>query len=575
MAWRRIPQYLPLDKHFVRNDQSIMYVRSQVMLRCRRECIHYLTLMKCVYSENYQLSPSPNMLIAFHSSLPLPTSNTLIKPWFQRKKLQGPQPVSVSKSIRCKVPSVHQVSKDVANLWTPDTWQQFPILQQPVYPNATELQRVEQRLKQNPPLVFPGEIRRLKNQLAEAGKGKSFVLQGGDCAESFDQFSAKTVEATFRVLVAQVVAMSYLSGLPICKIGRIAGQFAKPRSSDMERTEAGDLPVFRGDIINSIEKNVQARTPDPQRLLTAYSQSAASLNMLRALAKSSTSMMDWVTLIDRLVPQKYEGFVEQIEDALQFIAASMHIGNSEEELQTLREPEFYASHEALLLQYEAALVREFVKDESGKKAWYSASGHMLWVGERTRQLDGAHVEFLRGVDNPIGIKIGPTMTCEELIQIVDILNPENEEGKIMLIVRMGSEKIADGLPPLLRGIKRSRKHVVWSIDPMHGNTIKVGNGIKTRPFEKILAEVDAFFAAHMQEGTIPGGIHLEMTGEEDVTECLGGEVNAVTIERLGENYRSTCDPRLNGTQSIEMAFEVGNRLRKITKKRKGLRSRRS
>lgn len=366
--------------------------------------------------------------------------------------------------------------------------------------------------------------------------------------------------------------MSYLSGLPICKIGRVAGQFAKPRSNPMEHTPSGEIPVFRGDIVNSVEQNLKARIPDPERLLRAYSQSAASLNMLRALAKSSQTMMDWVELIGRLAPQKYGGFVESIADALQFLSAcGVGASSSAEGLQTLREPEFYASHEALLLAYEAALTREYMDEETGERKWYCASGHMLWVGERTRQLEGAHLEFLRGVENPVGVKVGPTMDSRELLELLQILNPRNEEGKIVLIVRMGGGKIRERLPPLLKAVKERRCHVVWSIDPMHGNTIKAGGGIKTRPFEKILQEVDGFFEAHEREGTIPGGIHLEMTGEEDVTECLGGQVNSVTEERLSENYKSTCDPRLNGTQSIEMAFEVGHRLRKITKGRRNRR----
>ena len=425
---------------------------------------------------------------------------------------------------------------------------------------------MEARLAQNPPLVFPGEIRRLRNALAKAARGTAFVLQGGDCAESFDHFSASAIEATFRVLVAQVIAISYLSGLPICKIGRVAGQFAKPRSSPMESTPNGEIPVFRGDIVNSPESTLEARTPDPERLLRAYSQSAASLNMLRALAKSSETMLDWVRLIDRLAPEKYAAFVEQIEDALNFLTAcGLDVTSSTEGLQNLREPEFYSSHEALLLSYESALTRPYEDPETGETLWYNSSAHMLWVGERTRQLDGAHIEFLRGVQNAIGVKVGPTMEPSELLSLIDTLNPQNEEGKIMLIVRMGCDRIADGLPPLLRAVKREGQNVVWSIDPMHGNTIKVGNGIKTRPFEKILAEVDAFFAAHEAEGTVPGGVHLEMTGEENVTECLGGDVNEITEERLMENFKSTCDPRLNGTQSIEMAFEVGHRLRKIAK----------
>eukprot|EP00177_Eucheuma_denticulatum_P002021 GFKZ01003616.1.p1 GENE.GFKZ01003616.1~~GFKZ01003616.1.p1 ORF type:complete len:519 (+),score=85.95 GFKZ01003616.1:277-1833(+) len=513
---------------------------------------------------------------------PIPT---FTPPLVLRHSFFNPTPRTVSTPLRVTAPSLTHGTRAAlqpppsthpsptpatSTPWNPNSWRRFPILQQPAYPDEAALKSVEARLAQNPPLVFPGEIRRLRNQLVQAGRGKSFVLQGGDCAESFDQFSAQTVEATFRVLVAQVIAMSYLSGLPICKIGRVAGQFAKPRSNDLERMEdGGEIPVFRGDIINSVEKNLEARIPDPTRLLRAYAQSAASLNMLRALAKSSESMMDWVALIGRLAPERYGGFVENIEDALAFLSAcGVDVSSSVEGLQNLREPEFYSSHEALLLIYEAALTREFGWGDDGEKRWYSASGHMLWVGERTRQLDGAHLEFLRGIENPIGVKVGPTMKGEELLELLRILNPRNEEGKIMLIVRMGCDKIQDGLPPLLRAVKHSGCHVVWSIDPMHGNTIKVGNGIKTRPFEKILAEVDAFFAAHEEVGTIPGGIHLEMTGEEQVTECLGGQVNEVTEERLVENYKSTCDPRLNGTQSIEMAFEVGNRLRKIAKMRR-------
>lgn len=471
--------------------------------------------------------------------------------------------------IRCtlQTPSTQTSTDSSRPQWNPHSWRTFPILQQPQYPDEAALKVVEDRLAQNPPLVFPGEIRRLRALLAKAGRGEAFVLQGGDCAESFDHFSATSIEATFRILVAQVIAISYLSGLPICKIGRVAGQFAKPRSSDVESTPNGDIPSFRGDIINSPDPTLEARIPDPTRLLRAYSQSAASLNMLRALAKSSETMLDWVRLIDRLAPQQYASFVEQIEDALYFLSAcGLDVSSSTEGLQNLREPEFYSSHEALLLSYESALTRPFVDQETGNTEWYNSSAHMLWVGERTRQLNGAHLEFIRGLHNAIGVKVGPTMDPSELLRILEVINPRNEEGKVMLIVRMGCDKITTSLPPLLRAVKSAGYHVVWSIDPMHGNTIKVKNGLKTRPFHKILAEVDGFFAAHEAEGTVPGGIHLEMTGEEDVTECLGGQVNEITEERLMENFKSTCDPRLNGTQSIEMAFQVGNRLRMLTKK---------
>ena len=356
--------------------------------------------------------------------------------------------------------------------------------------------------------------------------------------------------------------LSYMSGLPVVKIGRMAGQFAKPRSENMERVEGVDIPVYRGDIVNSSQPG-NGRVPDPERLLRAYAQSAATLNMLRALAKSTSGMMEWVEMINRLTPTKYADLVDHIDDALNFIAAcGLDVTASVEGLQNMREPEFYTSHEALLLPYEAALARQFAE---GK--WYCASAHMLWCGERTRQLDGAHLEFLRGVHNPVGVKVGPTMEPDELLTLLRLINPANELGKVMIIVRMGHEKIADRLPPLLRAVKKEGLHVVWSSDPMHGNTVKL-NGVKTRPLEHILKELEHFFEAHSNEGTFPGGVHLEMTGEEHVTECLGGDVNEVTEDRLGENYMSRCDPRLNGGQAIEMAYEVGVRLRAMVKARR-------
>ena len=419
---------------------------------------------------------------------------------------------------------------------------------------------MEARLHQNPPLVFPGELTRLKTALEKASVGTAFVLQGGDCAESFDSFRATSVEATFRILVAQTLVMSYLSGLPVVKIGRMAGQFAKPRSNEVETVSGAEIPVYRGDIVNSADQDPEKRVPEPERLLRAYAQSAATLNMLRALAKSTQGIMEWVEIIDRLTPSKFGNLVEQIDDALNFLSAcGLDVTASVEGLQNMREPEFYTSHEALLLPYEAALTRDT------KHGWYCSSAHMLWVGERTRQIDGAHIEFLRGVLNPVGVKVGPTVTPDELMRLLDMLNPENEAGKIVVIARMGADKLGDGLPPLLRRVKAEGRDVVWSIDPMHGNTISI-DGVKTRPFERILSEVDQFFAAHEAEGTIAGGVHLEMTGEEHVTECLGGAVNEVTTERLKENYASMCDPRLNGAQSIEMAYEVGQRLRPLAKK---------
>jgi 3-deoxy-7-phosphoheptulonate synthase len=432
-----------------------------------------------------------------------------------------------------------------SKVWTPDTWRSLDALQQPLYDDSDALEEVERRLKQSPPLVFPGEIDRLRHRLADAVHGKAFVLQGGDCAETFTHFSTSSVESTFRALVAMSVAISYLSGLNVVKLGRIAGQFAKPRSSPFEEGPSGEqLPSFRGDIINSDEMTREARTPDPERIIRAYSQSASSLNMLRALAKSTTGMLDWVELISRLAPDSYRSFVDQIEDALAFTTAcGLDAGASSE----MREPEFYTSHEALLLPYEQALTRPHVDKVTGDTVYYCTSAHMLWVGERTRQLDSAHLEFLRGLQNPLGAKIGPSVEPDELLQLIDTLNPTNKDGHLTLIVRMGADKIRANLPKLVRAVKNEGRNVVWSIDAMHGNTIKVASGLKTRPFETILSEIDSFFSIHDAEGTIAGGVHLEMTGDEHVTECLGGSVAKITEDKLIDNFKSACDPRLNGT----------------------------
>jgi len=451
--------------------------------------------------------------------------------------------------------------------WAINSWRRFPALQQPVYPDETALAEVEDRLSRNPPLVFPGETERLKASLAAAGRGEAFVLQGGDCAETFDDFSTTSVEATFRLLIAQVIAMSYLSGLPIVKIGRIAGQFAKPRSALTEKTADGvEIPSYRGDIIHSSDPSAAARVPDPERLVRAYSQSAAALNMLRALAKSSSSMGDWTDLISTLGGDTQRDLVEKIEDALSFVSAC---GVAVEGNAAFREPEFYTSHEALLLPFEQALTRYVAAHPSrsggdgtaSSGAWWNTSAHMVWVGERTRQLDHAHVEFLRGISNPIGVKVGPTTEPEYLLQILERLNPTNEEGRIMVIVRMGAEKVWRKLPPLLRAVTAAGKHVVWSCDPMHENTIKTASGVKTRPVDLIMNEMNAFFSVHAAEGTIPGGIHLEMTGLRDVTECLGGGESPVSERALADNYQSACDPRLNGSQALEVAIAAGRRLR--------------
>jgi 3-deoxy-7-phosphoheptulonate synthase len=454
-------------------------------------------------------------------------------------------------------------SPPARTLWTPDSWRERNALQQPLYDDAAALKVVEQRLSVSPPLVFPGETDRLRARLADAAAGNAFVLQGGDCAESFSHFSTESVESTFRALVAMSVAISYVSGLRVVKLGRIAGQFAKPRSSNFEKGPDGvELPSFRGDIINSPEADMSARIPDPERIIRAYSQSASSLNMVRALAKSSSSMLEWVDLVDRLAPPAYAHYVDGIRDALAFTAAcGLDSGASTE----MREPEFYSSHEALLLPYEQALTRSRINPVSGDTEYYCASAHMLWVGERTRQLDGAHVEYLRGVRNCLGAKVGPTMTADDLLRLIDILNPDNEPGRLTLIVRMGADKIADILPPLVRAVRDAGRVVVWSIDAMHGNTIKVDSGLKTRPFSAILSEIDTFFKVLAAESCYGSGVHLEMTGDEHVTECLGGAVSGITEAMLANNFQSACDPRLNGSQAVEMAFEVGFRVRKRTK----------
>lgn len=424
-----------------------------------------------------------------------------------------------------------------ARVWTPSSWRDgSPALQQPSYADTDALATVEDRLRASPPLVFPGECDRLRGHLAAAAAGRAFVVQGGDCAETFHHFGPSSVESTFRALVAMSVVVSYLSGMPAIKLGRIAGQFAKPRSSDYEEVDGVMVPSFRGDIINSVEGSVEARQADPERIIRAYSQSASSLNMLRALAKSENTMLHWVDLIARLAPEPWKDFTTQIEDSLAFTAAC---GLGSSAMAEMREPEFYSSHEALLLPYEETLVRR------GKDGgFYGTSAHFLWVGERTRQLDGAHLEFLRGLRNPLGAKIGPTMKPEELLTLIDTLNPENEPGRLTLIVRMGADEIDEMLPPLVRAVRDGDRCVVWSIDAMHGNTIKSSGGLKTRPFEKILSEITSFFRIHAEEGTFPGGVHLEMTGDETVAECLGGSAaKPVTDDMLAEGFKSACDPR--------------------------------
>jgi 3-deoxy-7-phosphoheptulonate synthase len=442
--------------------------------------------------------------------------------------------------------------------WSPASWRSKPIVQAPAYPDASALADVEARLRRHPPLVFAGEARTLTAALGRAARGEAFLLQGGDCAESFAEFHPDTIRDTFKVLLQMAVVLTFGGSCPVIKVGRMAGQFAKPRSSPTETRGDAAVASYRGDIVNGHAFDEAARIPDPMRMLRAYSQSAATLNLLRAFAQGGFADLhrvnQWNLAFVAASPQgaRYEALAARIDDALAFMAA---FGLTSDAVPPMRETALYTSHDALLLPYEQALTR--VDSESGD--WYDCSAHMPWIGERTRQLDGAHVEFCRGIKNPIGLKVGPTMTRDELLRLTDALNPENAAGRLTLIVRMGADKVTTLLPPLLRAVRREGRAVVWSCDPMHGNTIQSANGYKTRPFDRILGEVEAFFGAHEAEGTCAGGLHIEMTGK-DVTECTGG-AQAIGERDLGERYHTHCDPRLNGSQALELAFLVAERLK--------------
>ena len=443
--------------------------------------------------------------------------------------------------------------------WKPDSWRSKPIEQSPLYPDAAALAAVEAELATFPPLVFAGEARELKQELAEAAAGRAFLLQGGDCAESFAEHRADTIRDFFRVFLQMAVVLTYAGGCPVVKVGRIAGQFAKPRSAPTESQDGVELPSYRGDIINDIAFTPEARTPDPARLMSAYRQSAATLNLLRAFAQGGFANLErvhqWTLgfLADSPAGERYMELADRISDSLTFMRAC---GLTPEALHELRTTSFYTSHEALLLGYEQALTR--VDSTSG--GWYATSGHFLWIGDRTRQPGHAHIEFLRGVHNPIGLKCGPSLGADELLKLIDALNPKNEPGRLTLIARFGADKVGDCLPPLIRAIAREGKSVLWSCDPMHGNTIKAASGFKTRPFERIMKEVEGFFDVHRAEGTYPGGIHVEMTGK-NVTECTGG-AQLITDTDLSDRYHTHCDPRLNASQALELAFLVAERLRR-------------
>ena len=442
--------------------------------------------------------------------------------------------------------------------WNKSSWREKPILQQPTYPDKKELDKVLDILKGYPPLVFAGEARKLKKALCEVAKGRAFLLQGGDCAESFSEFHADNIRDTFKVLLQMSVIMTYAGSLPVVKVGRLGGQFAKPRSSDTETINGKTLDSYRGDIINGVDFTKKDRTPDPERMIKAYNQSAATLNLLRAFASGGMADLREVHKWNldfahkSKVTKKYETLAHNIEQSLDFMAAC---GITSKSYRTLAETDFYTSHEALLLPYEET----FTRQDSLTDEWYDTSSHMLWIGDRTRQLDGAHVEFMRGIKNPIGIKAGPSMTPDELIRLIDVLNPDNEAGRLNVIVRMGADKVGEGMPSLLKAVKHEGKEIVWSCDPMHGNTIKSGNGYKTRPVEAVLREMKQFFQVHKAEGTFAGGVHLEMTGK-DVTECIGGSFE-IREDDLSSRYHTHCDPRLNADQSLELAFLIADTLK--------------
>ncbi len=453
--------------------------------------------------------------------------------------------------------------------WTPGSWREQPIRQVPSYPDEARLDAMEARLSRFPPLVFAGEARRLKAALALAVSGQAFVLQGGDCAESFGDFTANVIRDTFRVLLQMAVVLTFGGAMPVVKLGRMAGQFAKPRSSDMETIGGVSLPSYRGDIINGPEFSPEARIPDPQRMEFGYFQSAGTLNLLRAFASGGYADLHEVhrwnlDFVQRSpLAARYRDLASRIDETLSFMAAC---GLTSVSAPQIRETDFYTSHEALLLPYEQALTR--VDSTSGDH--YACSAHFLWIGDRTRQLDGAHVEFLRGVKNPIGMKVGPSMAGDELLRLIERLDPNNEPGRLTLIARMGADQAAEKLPPLLRAVKREGRRVLWLCDPMHGNTIATSSKVKTRRFDSILGEVLTFFAAHEAEGTVPGGVHVEMTGQ-DVTECVGG-ARGLSEADLGQRYETFCDPRLNAEQALELAFQIAEALKAGRGDRKAARS---
>lgn len=446
--------------------------------------------------------------------------------------------------------------------WNPDSWRKLPILQQPEYPDQEALKSVEGQLKSAPPLVFAEETRSLYKQLEAVCEGRAFLLQGGDCAESFSDFNAANIRDTFKTLLQMAVVLTYGGKCPVVKIARMAGQYAKPRSSDYETIDGVSLPSYRGDIINNFEFTEQARVPDPQRLMTAYHHSAATLNLLRAFAQGGLADLHQVNrwnmgfVAANPLKEKYQQLADRIQDALEFMEVC---GIDSTVAPSLKETDLFTSHEALLLGYEEALTR---RDHlSGD--WYDCSAHFVWIGERTRQLDHAHIEFFKGIKNPIGVKVGPGMDPDELIKLIDAVNPDNIPGRLTLITRMGADVLPEKLPALVRKVQQEGRKVIWSSDPMHGNTEKASSGYKTRSFNNILCEISQFFAVHKAEGSYPGGVHLEMTGQH-VTECTGGAYG-LSDEDLAQRYRTQCDPRLNADQVLELGFLVADLLKDARK----------
>ena len=435
--------------------------------------------------------------------------------------------------------------------WAPDSWRAKPIRQVPEYPDPGAIEAVEERLRRSPPLVFAGEARSLKKALGRVAEGDAFLLQGGDCAESFAEFHADNIRDTFRVLLQMAVVLTFGAALPVVKVGRMAGQFVKPRSEPTETIDGETLPIYRGDMVNAMAFTAEARTPDPERLMQGYNQSASTLNLLRAFAQGGYADLNKVHqwnlgfVADSPLGERYRDLADRLDETLAFMAAC---GLTSETTPQIRETDFFTSHEGLLLNYEQAMTR--VDSTSGD--WYDTSAHLLWIGDRTRQLDGAHVEFMRGIANPVAFKAGPSTDTGEMLKLIDILNPENEAGRLTIIARMGADKVETLLPPLIRAVAAEGKKVVWVCDPMHGNTVKSATGYKTRAVERILQEVQGSSAVHRAEGTHAGGVHFEMTGQ-DVTECIGGAV-AITEANLSDRYHTHCDPRLNARQVLELAF---------------------